>query len=146
MELTDKQLIAYKDNENLCPICKSDDLWRANVTTEENNIAKKFVRCNNCHWYCEEIFIKIGVGKRRFDELSSLNGFEEVSFLWKMWLEAIKTTGDYFEALQYIEETLTQDQYKELDDFITWLLEKEYEIGHGNYYLRYQEYLNSKGE
>ena len=145
-ELTDLELAAYRDNENLCPYCSSDDLWMGNPTSGEGGILIRYARCANCQKTWDEIFQMIGVGKRMFTELDEPIGFEKDSFLWIMWLDAIKVTGKMSEAISYIEESLTKDQYDKLENFVNWLLLNQYTVGHGNYYDHYQEYRKEQGE
>ena len=145
-ELTDLELAAYRDNKNLCPSCSSDELWTGNIISEGDGIAIRFVRCHNCDKSWDEVFQMIGINKRRFTELDGPKEFEKDSFLWIMWLDAIKVTGKISEALQYIEESLTQEQYDELENFVNWLLLNRYTVGRGNYYELYTEYFKSEGE
>lgn len=59
-------------------------------------------------------------------------------------LDAMKALGQRpaKELLSYIEENLTQDQYKCLYNFLLWLAQHGISIGHGTVDLRWFEFHN----
>jgi len=74
------------------------------------------------------------------------DSFKKDSKLWTMIFNAIKTTGDYKESLSYIEESLTQEEYYELDHFFDWLESNELTIGRVTYWERFMEFVNTMPE
>ena len=75
-----------------------------------------------------------------------LSAFAEGSKLWTMIFNAMKTTGNSKDALSYIEESLTGNEYYELEHFFDWLDSNGLTIGHGNYFERYTEYVDSRSD
>jgi len=66
--------------------------------------------------------------------------FEKESPLWRIIFNALKTTGNYCDALSYMEENLTFAEYEEMNSFFGWLMKNQLTIGHGNYWFQYQSY------
>jgi len=67
--------------------------------------------------------------------------------LFPWYTDAVKITGDYVEAIDYVYENLTPRQYAFLVDFAAWI-EKGDDygsndfrgFGHGNYVQRFEQY------
>jgi hypothetical protein len=66
--------------------------------------------------------------------------FQKSSKMWSIILDALKVMGNYKEALSYMEERLTENEYYEIEHFFDWLTSNIFTIGHGNYFDRYLEY------
>jgi hypothetical protein len=72
------------------------------------------------------------------DDFEIPKGFEEDSFLWKWWMNAIGIVGNIYEAVTYIEEQLTSEQHDELTRYASWLSQNNNgNVGRANLYTLY---------
>lgn len=79
------------------------------------------------------------------EEPSKLENFKvsKDDGLWQLIFNALKTTGNFHDALGYMEENLTGQQYDELAYFFAWLSANDKTLGHGNYYDHYEEWCKT---
>lgn len=85
------------------------------------------------------------VGEFNVVEDNESRMFSKENSLWRMLHRAIKTTGNYDDALGYIEEDLTHDEYTEFKNFLQWCTDNDRDFGSGNYYDVYLDFKYSIG-
>jgi len=59
-------------------------------------------------------------------------------------IEGLKVTGNFDDALSYIEENLTIGESKDVASFFKWCEDNEKTIGHGNIESHWKAFKESK--
>lgn len=62
---------------------------------------------------------------------------DKVKFLM---MDGLKTTGNFAEALQYVQEELTHTEYEDMEEFFQYCIDNDLTFGHGNIDTRIEEW------